>query len=193
VPTIGLVQVGRQALADRYAYEAYLGLFIMVCWGVADWAKQHRVRVGWLAGASAIVLLALALVTYRQIGYWKDDLTLWTHATKVVPNDWTAETNIGIQLLKQGKAAEAMDHFHRAISLYPYEAISNMEVGYVEQTRGDYRAAIMNYQNGLVDFTLPDEERAQIWRNMGVCYRELGDLDKARECFANEASLGGAK
>jgi tetratricopeptide (TPR) repeat protein len=189
VPTIGLVQVGRQALADRYAYEAYLGLFIMVCWGVADWAEQHHLRVSWLAGASAIVLLALALVTYRQIGYWKDDLTLWTHATEVVPNHWTAETNIGVQLLKQDKAAEAMAHFRRAISFYPYEAISNMEVGYVEQTRGDYRAAIANYEHALGDFNLTDAEAAQIWRNMGVCYRELGDLDKARECFANEASL----
>jgi tetratricopeptide (TPR) repeat protein len=191
VPTIGLVQVGRQALADRYAYEAYLGLFIMVCWGVADWARQHRMPVSGLAGASAIVLLALAVVTYRQIGYWKDDLTLWTHATEVVPNHWTAETNIGVQLLEQNKATQAMAHFRRAISFYPYEAISNVEVGYNEQTRGDYRSAIGNYEHALGDFNLTDAEAAQIWRNMGVCYRELGDLEKAQQCFATEASLSG--
>ncbi len=189
VPTIGLVQVGRQALADRYAYEAYLGLFIMVCWGVADWAKQHHIPVNWLAGASAVVLLALSLVTYRQIGYWKDNLTLWRHAAEVVPNHWTAETNIGVLLLKQGKAAEAMPHFRLAVSLYPYEAVSNMEVGYDEQTRGNYREAIAHYQNALRDFNLEDAGRAQVWTNMGVCYRELGDLKKARESFATASML----
>ena len=49
VPTIGLMQVGIQGMADRYAYESFLGLFIMVCWGVSDWAEQHRVSVAWLA------------------------------------------------------------------------------------------------------------------------------------------------
>ncbi len=57
VPTIGIMQVGLQGMADRYAYESFLGLFIMVCWGVSDWAEQRRVSAAWLASASAVVVL----------------------------------------------------------------------------------------------------------------------------------------
>ena len=70
VPMIGILQAGRQGMADRFGYQPYIGLFILVCWGVSDWAAKRRISVAWLASASAIILLALAMVTHRQIGYW---------------------------------------------------------------------------------------------------------------------------
>ena len=86
VPMLGIVQAGNQGMADRYAYGSFLGLFIMVCWGISDWARQRSISTAWLAGTSALVLLALSAVAYRQIGYWKDSVTLWSHAAQVVPN-----------------------------------------------------------------------------------------------------------
>jgi peptidoglycan/LPS O-acetylase OafA/YrhL len=53
VPMIGLVQVGRQAMADRYAYLPFVGLFIMVCWGAAEWSEQMHLRP---AGRSTLAL-----------------------------------------------------------------------------------------------------------------------------------------
>ncbi len=191
VPMIGILQAGHQGMADRFGYNAYLGLFILICWGVSDWARQRHISMAWLAGASAIVLLALTVVASRQISYWQDNLTLWSHAVQVVPNHWAAEVNVGIQLQKQGKMAEALPHYRRAISIYPYEAVSNMAVGYDEQTHGNSSGALENYQHALNDFDLTDGERAQIWRNMGVAYRDLGNLAKAQECFEMAARLNG--
>ncbi len=68
VPTIGLMQVGRQALADRYAYQSFLGLFILLCWGAADWAQQKQWPKAVLPTVSIAILLVLAVITHRQIG-----------------------------------------------------------------------------------------------------------------------------
>ena len=126
VPTIGFMQVGLQGMADRYAYESFLGLFIMVCWGVSDWAEQQRVSVAWLASASAVVVLALTLVTFRQIGYWQDDLTLWKHAALVVKHHWLAEDNAGAMLMREDRTEEAIGHFLRAVAMNPTDSTSNI-------------------------------------------------------------------
>ncbi len=83
VPMIGLVQVGRQAMADRYAYLSFVGLFLMICWGAAEWGEHLHLRPAWLRTASVVVLLALAVVAHRQIGYWSDSITLWTRTLAV--------------------------------------------------------------------------------------------------------------
>jgi len=195
VPMIGLIQAGRQAMADRYAYGAFLGLFIMVCWGVPDLlAKilkssirdQNNSRSSLTvasAGLSALVLLALTVVTYRQIGFWKDDLTLWTHATQVVKNHWEAEDSIGTQLMAMGRPAEAMPHFFRAAEIFPQDFRSNLEVALYQQRHGEPREAIKHYENALagIDEHVDD---SVIYQNMGIAYRQLGDLEKASECFA---------
>ena len=175
-------------MADRFGYQAYLGLFILVCWGVSDWAAQRHISVRWLATAGAVVLIALSLVTYRQLGYWKDGLTLWTHATEVVPNHWAAETNLGLMYMHQGKTAEAMQHFHKAAAINPDEGASNMYIGYEEQTQGHPAEAIARYQRALSDYNVQDDLRAAIWRNMAVAYHALGDDAKARECLEESAN-----
>ncbi len=73
---IGVVQVYLQARADRYAYVSCIGLFLMVCWGVADWAKQGHLSRAIPPAVSLAVLLAAARVTYRQIGCRQDDVTV---------------------------------------------------------------------------------------------------------------------
>src|SRR5213076_918118 len=80
VPMIGVVQVGGQAMADRYAYLPFIGLFVMVCWGAVDWAQRKRLPAHWPAALVIVVLAAFSLLTYRQIGYWRDSITLWSHA-----------------------------------------------------------------------------------------------------------------
>src|SRR6185437_14480093 len=80
VPMIGIVQVGDQAMADRYAYQPFIGLFIMFCWGItAAWKKLSLPALA-LPVCGAVPLLCAVLVTHRQIDYWQDDRTLWSHA-----------------------------------------------------------------------------------------------------------------
>ncbi len=75
---IGLVQLNRQAMADRYGYLPFIGLFLMVCWGAEDIAQKLRVSRLVLRVVAIAVLLALSAVTYRQIGFWGDNMTLWS-------------------------------------------------------------------------------------------------------------------
>lgn len=189
VPMIGILQAGRQGMADRFGYQPYIGLFIMVCWGASDWAAKRRISVAWLAGASTVVLLALVMVAHRQIGYWADNLTLWQHGAATVPNHWVADVNIGLQLAQRGQLDEAMPYFYRASVLGPDEGYSNMYVGYDQQKQGHMAEAVSRYQHALHDYNLHFKDQAHIYRNMAVAYRDMGDLEKANECYAKALSL----
>ena len=110
VPMIGLVQVGVQAMADRYAYLPFVGLFIMVCWGVGGLIQQEQVPMPWQAGVSVAVLLALTVVAHRQLGYWSDNVTLWSRVVALESitaqshsDNWVAENNLGHALLNTGQ------------------------------------------------------------------------------------------
>ena len=127
VPMIGLVQVGTQAMADRYAYLSFIGLYLMLCWGVADPAQQWHLPAAVLPAASIAVLFVLMVVTYRQIGYWKDDVTLWSHTVKVTNSNWVAEDNLGQALVAQGRMEEAMPHFFTAAAIFPPDPTSKLE------------------------------------------------------------------
>ncbi len=152
-------------------------------------AQERHVSRVWLAGASALVLLALTIVSYRQIGYWKNEATIWTHAAEVNPYHWLAQDNVASLLRAQAKPLEAMEHFYRAAAINPEDAYSNSEVGYYEQATGDLPGAIFHYDRALKDQTLPEDRRALLWRNLGVAYRSLGDNAKAVECFQKSARL----
>ncbi len=148
VPMIGLVQVGTQAMADRYAYLPFIGLFIMVCWLVADWAERRHVATAWVGGVSIAVLLALAFVAHQQIGYWEDNVTLWTRALQVTKNNWVAEDNLGGALMEEGKLDAAIPHFRAAAAIYPGDPVSHLDIGFYEQQHKNWPQAIEQYQRG---------------------------------------------
>ena len=145
VPMIGLIQPSQQGMADRFTYQAYLGLFIMVCWGLADWANQRHISVAWLASASVVALLVLALVTHRQIGYWKDEITIWSHASQVVKHHWLAEQNLGAELMREGKMDQARVHFLNATTIKPDDTKAIIGLAYCEQKLGNPQEAIVQY------------------------------------------------
>src|SRR5208282_1652690 len=83
VPVIGLVQVGAQAMADRYMYLPSLGLFIFVVWGVSELIQRWRYQAAALSVAGGAAVLACLLITRQQAGYWKESKTLFRHALAV--------------------------------------------------------------------------------------------------------------
>jgi hypothetical protein len=182
VPMIGLVQVGEQAMADRYAYLPFIGLFIMVCWGVADWTGQRKVSAAVLAGASVVVLVALSVVAYRQLGYWRDNVVLWTHIIEVTDPNYIAEDDLGGALLNGGQLEEAMKHFHAAAGIYPLDPFSNLNLAIYAQQHEDPQQAIARSKI-VLDRTPSPRMRSKAYTTMGLAYRELGDQEKSRECF----------
>ncbi|MGB8889153.1 MAG: tetratricopeptide repeat protein [Candidatus Korobacteraceae bacterium] len=210
VPMIGAVQVGDQGMADRYAYLPFVGLFIMICWGLADLLPKPVVqaeslgsgaverrsvsRIG-LAIASMAVLVALAAVTHRQIGYWRDDVTLWSHAAQVTTGNYQAETYLGQALLRRENPDAAVPHFQTAIAMYPAGPTAYLFLGYAEQQRGNLREAIAQYQKAL-DVTQSYGQAAARVRlpaleNMGHAYRALGDYTRGNQCLQAAQDLIG--
>ena len=88
VPVIGIVQVGVQARADHYTYIPFIGLFIMVAWGVPDLLKKWNHRKEILLASSALSILCLSIITWTQVGYWQNNITLWNHTLKVTDYNW---------------------------------------------------------------------------------------------------------
>jgi Flp pilus assembly protein TadD len=188
VPMIGLVQVGNQAMADRYAYLSFLGLFIMICWGVGDWAQQRHVAAAWLKGASIVVLLALALVARNQIGYWSDNITLWTHALAVTKDNWLAEDNLGGALMDDGKLEKAIDHFRAAAAIYPEGPVSHLDIGFYEQEHKNWPQAIQEYYEVLKETPSP-KLRSEAYNNLALINRDIGDFAAARNNFQQAVNI----
>jgi tetratricopeptide (TPR) repeat protein len=180
VPMLGLKQVGSQAMADRYAYLPFIGLFIMVCWGVSDWAERRRLSLVLLAGPSIVALLALMVVTHRQIGFWSDHVTLWTHTLQVTSGNWQAENNLGMALLRQGQMDEAIPHFRASAAINPGDAVSNMNIGIYEQTRGNAPLAIEQYKKAI-KLTRDPNLKAKAYNNLGYAYKDIGDYADAQQ------------
>jgi hypothetical protein len=187
LPMIGIIYISEQAMADRYAYLSFLGLFIMICWGVADWVRERQRSSVWLAAPSLAALLALAVVAHRQIYYWNDDLSLWSHALAVTSNNWVAEDHLGKELMDRWQLDAAMPHFRAAAAIYPLYPLIYAHMGYYYQQRGDPRAAIEQYQKVITvsdnDPALYSGLRLVTFENMADAYHALGDFNRATECL----------
>ena len=193
VPMLGLQPVGykgMQGIADRYAYLPFIGLFIMVCWGVSDLVAKRgsRTRSAWLAGLSLAVLLVLAGTARRQIGYWSDNATLWSHTLEVTGPNWLAENNLGKILMSEGQEEAGVSHFFRAAAIYPNDPVSNMNIALYEQKHGNLSDAVSHYK---IAITVSHDAKLRIaaLKNLGQVYTDLGDPARARECFAAAAHL----
>ena len=194
VPMIGLVQVGVQAMADRYAYLPFIGLFIAICWSAADFLQRRRIAPAWRAAVSAAILLALAVAARRQLERWGDNNLLWwqvvaleTKALQANPNNWVAEDVLGHALLKLGQVEEAVPHFQAAAAINPTDPDSNVNVGAYEQRQNNLPAAIAQYQKviAMTQATArqDSQNRAQAFSNLGFAYRDLKDYGQARSSF----------
>ena len=88
IPVIGLVQVGMQSMADRYTYIPYIGLFIIIAWGVPDFMKRFRDRRHWLSITAFLILLTFMGITWKQVGYWVNSERLYKHSINITSNNF---------------------------------------------------------------------------------------------------------
>jgi tetratricopeptide (TPR) repeat protein len=182
VPVIGIIQVGDQAMADRYAYVPLIGIFVMVIWGAADWADRKALRTS-LRAAIAIALLAvMAFLTWRQIGFWQSDYDLWTHALQVTKKNNFAEESISKALLMQGRAEEAVPGLEKASRINPGDPIKHANLGAALAQSGRVQEAIGEYQAAIPltsDLTL----QIRFYESLATLYDVLGDYAKVRESY----------
>ena len=190
VPMLGLVQVGLQAMADRYAYVSFLGLFIIICWGAADWGQHLHLPAALLPSAGVAALLVLALLSRRQINYWQSDAALWAHTLQVTPPNWVAESQLGTALAVEGRVPEAVPHFYKALAMAPSDITSNMGIAIYLLQIGDFSEAIPYYQRVVKDTAGRTDRLVNAWVGMAKAYRALGDKAKSQECLRQAKAVG---
>jgi hypothetical protein len=185
VPVIGLIQVGAQGMADRYAYLPSIGLFLMLVWRGSDWAEERFLNPRITAPVAVTVLVVLGVLTFRQIGYWRSSYDLWAHTLKVTRDNFVADEKMGDWLLTQGRP-EALDYYEAATKIAPLNPAIHGKLASELQDHGDLQGAIREYN--IVLRADPDAAiQAYTYASLGVIYRELGDYPKARE--ASERAL----
>ncbi len=187
VPVIGLVQVGEAAMADRYAYIPLIGVFVMMAFGAGDWAEQKKIGMV-LAAPAAVVLIALAFATHRQIGYWQTNEELWSHTLAVTENNFVAEDNLGGALNLEGKEEQAYPHFEAAARINPRDPMSRGNLGTYLQTHGRVAEAITQYETA-VQLTSDPGLLAQTYSNLGAAERALGEDEQAQKSFEQALRL----
>jgi tetratricopeptide (TPR) repeat protein len=146
VPVVGLVQLGEQALADRYTYVPMIGLFIAVVWGLAELAADRR-KLRWVvATITAVVFAAFAARTWSQLAYWRNSVELWRHAIDVGGENHVACTGLGVALRQRGRPEEALPWLEKASALSPGYAPARDNLGLVLFRLGKYAESRSEYE-----------------------------------------------
>jgi len=188
VPMIGVVQVGKQAMADRYAYLSFIGLFVMFSWGVADVAEARRVSAAWARAMSVALLLILAAVTRHQLRYWQDNVSLWSHAAETTTGNYIAEDSLGELLLRGGDVEQAMLHFRRALAIDPHDGVGHLALAGYAQHMHRWPEAIAAYKQAISEINEVGTV-ATAYSNLGYAYLHLGDQADARDSFQRAVQL----
>ena len=179
VPMIGLIQVGQQAIADRFMYVPIIGLFLALVWLAADLTSQWRSRTVTLSVASAGAVLVGIALTCKQTGYWRDSESLFRHALASTENNDFAHANLGETLLSQGRLDEALGHFREAVRLRPDFIGAHINLGATLQRKGLLDQAAVEYQEALR--LKPDWPEA--YCNLGLIALQKGRPDEALAQF----------
>jgi len=139
VPVIGIVQVGAQAMADRYTYMTLTGLFIMIAWSVKEFVPAKNFKL--TAVIAGLVLFSLTVDTIAELQYWKNSQTLFGRAIEVTKNNYMMLDNYGSILVEQGEVEDAIKCFQRSLEIYPDSPMANNNLGCALQEVGDLQNA----------------------------------------------------
>jgi tetratricopeptide (TPR) repeat protein len=185
LPVIGLVKVGLQAIADRYTYVPLVGLFVAGCWqGGAWWRARPRLRPAIAAAALALVA-ALAARARVEVGYWSDDVALFSRASAVEPGNYLVELNLGGALIDRGRLQEGLARFEEVVRLRPPEAVHYQFMGRVLMEHGLAAEGERIYEAAIARW--PGDPITRL--SYGLSLQKRGDHDGAARQFAALVAL----
>jgi len=136
IPVIGLVQVGNQAMADRYAYIPSIGLFVLLVWGASDSTHSLKWNRSWIAGVGGLALTALLFCTSRQLSYWHDAGRLFEHAVRSTTDNYIAYDALGMVSAERGDLDQAIQYFTTSLEIRPTYANAFKNLAGAEHNRG---------------------------------------------------------
>ena len=182
VPVIGIVQVGEQAIADRYAYVPLIGIFVMAVWGAADLADSRQLTFRTRTKIAAVVLAVFVLFTSDQLRYWRSAVDLWAHTVEVTKDNFLGEQNLGAALLASDRFPEALPHFQKAVQLRPNDAGAHLNLAGDLALNDRTRDAIPEYEIAIPLVSDPNM-RVGAYATLGRLYSQVGNYAKARASY----------
>ncbi len=192
LPVIGLIQVGRQSMADRYTYLPMIGIAMVLTWGISALASKGRVHKYVLTGAGVAAVVLCIGFTFRQVGFWKDSETLFRHAIEAVPDNYLAHGNLADCLQMQGRLDEAFRELNEALRLKPDDINTRnsygsvlMQLGRVEEAVGQFQEAIRRWPG----FAEAHSNLAFAYQRQGHLEPALAEFQEALKCNPNDFRL----
>jgi tetratricopeptide (TPR) repeat protein len=178
VPVIGLVQIGMQALADRYTYVPYIGLFVAITWGGRAFALRRHVGPTFQRVVAAGVVLTLSAVAFVQAQTWANSEALWTRAVIATTDNARAHNSLGVIYGNDGSPEEAILHFREALRLNPDMSEAKhiyANLGHALMAQGKVADALPN----LLRAKEFNPDRADVCNDLGLAYFGLNRTDEA--------------
>jgi protein O-mannosyl-transferase len=185
LPVIGLVQVGTQAMADRYTYVPLIGPFVAVVWAGAELVERWpgRGAVAWLVGG--IPVLAFTVISWHQVATWRDSVTLHRHALQVTERNWVAWIGLGDALSEGGEPEEAIPAYRSALEIHPGESAAWSGLGVALGRLGQPGQALAPLREAVRLNPMLEEA----WYNLGVALGNLKDHAEARAAFERAVAI----
>jgi Flp pilus assembly protein TadD len=185
VPVIGLVQVGLQAMADRYTYVPIIGLFIMIVWGVHDIFKGWQHQKTAFAVSTGFLFSVLAMVTWAQVQHWQNSIMLFKHTLEVTSKNSLMHYDLGVIMLRQGRYSEAIAHLNESLRIEPGDADAHNNLGLALGRQGKIQEAMVHYAEALR--IKPDDAGAH--NNLGVALARQGKMQEAMVHYAEAVRI----
>ncbi len=186
VPFIGLIQGGLWPdMADRYAYINFIGVFIALTWGISNLIKKRFNSYIILTVVVALIITTFTALTWKQVGYWKDSITLYEHVLKIDPKNEAAHGNLGTALLDKGDSKGAIYHFLEALKINPNSSKTYFNLGVAYSQQNEKEKALECFSQALV-IDPNDWEAINI---IGDIYVSMGDIGHAVTYYIKLAKL----
>ena len=184
VPVIGLfVQAGPQAMADRFFYIPSLGILIAVVWGLHELSRSWRYQAAGAIFFTSVVSIVCIVLTWHQISYWKDGVTVWRRAVDLTQDNFTAHMRLGLALLTDKRFDGALVEFQEASRLKPDDSAANWLLAGQLNRMEHLPEAIEHYQKSLA--INPTNSLAEY--GLGGCYFKQGNYAEAIVHFEKAA------
>lgn len=179
VPVIGFLQVGIQAMADRYSYIPLVGIFVFVVWGAAAIIERCRLPQRLTAAATILVLGLCIGVTSKQLQYWRNSGILFAHTLSVTPDNSIAHIELAAYLSEANRPQEAIEHYLEGLRLLPGNLHALIGIGTALGKLKQYPEAIEFLQTALRGN--PNSPDANL--ELGTIYAEQGQFQQAIERY----------
>jgi len=176
LPTVGLIQAGLwPAMADRWAYVPFIGIFIVIAWAVPEFTMKWRLKKSHIVTTAIAILLILMARSWLQVHHWANSITLFEHNLNITSDNYVAHNNLGLALKEKERINEAAEHYSKALRINPNFELAHLNLGVIFTGQGNHEKAIVLYEEALR--IKPDFIMAHI--NLGNAMLRQGNISEA--------------